>query len=275
MTVCIAAMCNKCKAIVMASDTMLTSHPLSIEFETKSRKMTHLTPKCVALTSGNALAYTELFDSVRYVIEKDNIEPVKSIVEVITENYQKLRKKKILEVILYPLDFDSFDSFYSRHNILHHNVVFDIQGKINDFKYGLSILLGGLSGGFSHIYVIDDPGFSVSYNALGFCSIGSGAPHALTTLIARECHPEKDIEEVLLIVYDAKKVSEKAPGVGSRETDLCILKEEVMIQFPRNKLSELDKIHKVWIQQKNGWKESLSALLKEVENEGQGETPVK
>lgn len=40
MTVCIAAICNGGSDIILATDTMITSEGLSIEFEHPTKKMT-------------------------------------------------------------------------------------------------------------------------------------------------------------------------------------------------------------------------------------------
>ncbi len=45
----------------------------------------------------------------------------------------------------------------------------------------------------------------------------------MNTLVARGCNQETPLEDALLIVYEAKKMAEKAPGVGFTITDMCII----------------------------------------------------
>jgi hypothetical protein len=65
LTICIASVCNNGSALVLAADRAVTSPSLSIEFEHPGKKMTCLSDSCVALTAGDALAHTELFDMVK------------------------------------------------------------------------------------------------------------------------------------------------------------------------------------------------------------------
>ena len=54
MTVCIAAVCQSGKAVVVASDRMFTFQGLSVEIETAEKKIERLGAKCVALAAGNS-----------------------------------------------------------------------------------------------------------------------------------------------------------------------------------------------------------------------------
>ncbi|MEE9355563.1 MAG: hypothetical protein V3U75_08235 [Methylococcaceae bacterium] len=62
MTICIAGICENGLSLILASDAMLTNEGLSIEFEHPTKKMTCLSDCCIALTAGDALAYTEVFN---------------------------------------------------------------------------------------------------------------------------------------------------------------------------------------------------------------------
>jgi len=62
MTICIGAINSMGSSVVVASDSMITNDYLSIEFEHPIMKMTLLSDSCIALTAGDALAHTELFN---------------------------------------------------------------------------------------------------------------------------------------------------------------------------------------------------------------------
>ncbi len=65
MTVCIAAICDGGQSVVVASDTTVTNTAIPIEFEHFGSKISDLSPTCIAMTAGDALAHTELFGMVR------------------------------------------------------------------------------------------------------------------------------------------------------------------------------------------------------------------
>ena len=270
MTVCISAICNSKKAVVLASDGMITSNMPPIQFETVTKKMIALSDTCIALTAGDALAYAELFDRAKLEISKENKNEINNIVDEIKKSYIFLRRRAIQERILNPRAFDDFNSFYEKQQTLLANVALTIQKQIDQFNYMLDILICGVSNGEAHIYAIINPGTSICYDNLGFSVIGIGYIHAINTLIARECHPQKNLEEVFLIVYEAKKRAESAPGVGSKVTDLSIITQEGIIQFPREQIDKVDEIYKMWVEHKTEWKDELGKLIEKVSKE-QGE----
>jgi hypothetical protein len=61
MTVCIAAVCDGGKKIVVAADRMFTAGaPINLEFETSEKKIETLSPSCAALFAGNSAFATEI-----------------------------------------------------------------------------------------------------------------------------------------------------------------------------------------------------------------------
>ncbi len=262
MTICIAAICQKGSSLIMASDTMITNEGLSIQFEHTTPKMTHLSDKCLALTAGDALAHTELFNMVNGEITRIKAPSIFDIIDTIKGCYQNIRKREICERILNPKGFKDFTDFYKAQNVLVPEIAMSIQHQIDTYEYGLEILIGGVEKNTAHIYRITDPGTSNCFDAIGFHAIGSGLPHALNTLIARGCHIDIELEEGILIVYEAKKLAEKAPGVGRDLTDICILNEEGIREFPRDKIGGLQKIYERWVSKESDWKSQLQELLK-------------
>lgn len=265
MTICIAAICKQSSSLILTTDSMLTNKALSIQFEHPMKKMTHLAESCIALTAGDALAHTELFNMVQGEITRLKAPSVIEVISKIKECYQHIRKSEIKEKILNPRGFNDFEDFYQAQRVLVPDITLMIQSEIDRYDYGLEILIAGISEGFAHIYGISDPGTSKCFDALGFHAIGSGLPHAINTLIARGCHQGISLQEALLIVYEAKKIAETAPGVGANITDICIMDSHGITEFPRDKIGQLHKIHEKWVRRETNWGDDLAALLKEME----------
>lgn len=264
MTICIAAICEKGSSLILATDSMVTNEGLSIQFEHPTKKMTPLSDSCIALTAGDALAHTELFNMVQGEITKLKAPSVPEVVSKIKECYQRIRKSEIKEKLLSPRGFNDFEDFYQAQRVLIPDIALTIQNQIDRYEYGLEILVAGISAEVAHIYGISDPGTSKCFDAIGFHAIGSGLPHAVNILIARGCYQGSDLKEALLIVYEAKKMAEKAPGVGANITDICIMNRGGTIGFPRNKLGELHEIYERWGRREPNWASDLDALLKEI-----------
>lgn len=261
MTICIGIICKDNSSLILAADSMLTNRVLSIQFEHATKKMTCLSDNCVALTAGDALAHTELFNKVQKEIGRLKSPSTTEIVDKIKECYQISRKQEIMERILIPRGFNDFGEFYEAQRTLIPDIAMSIQNEIDRYEFGLDIIVVGITEGVAHIYGIANPGTSECFDSVGFHAIGSGLPHSLNTLIARECNQNNSLEEGLLIVYEAKKMAEKAPGVGSTITDICILTPEKKVDFPRDKIEELDKIYEKWVRRESEWEDNLKSLL--------------
>lgn len=264
MTICIGAICENGSGLILATDSMVTNEGLSIQFEHPTKKMTILSSSCIALTAGDALAHTELFNIVQGEVTRLKSPSVIEIVEKIKENYQCIRRREIEEKILIPRGFDSFRDYYRAQSALVTDVALSIQSQIDRYDYGLQILVCGISENKAHIYGVSDPGTSKCFDAIGFHAIGSGLPHAVNTIIARGCCQAIALKEVVLIVYEAKKMAEKAPGVGSNITDICIMNIQGVFEFPRERVGDLDKIYKKWVVKEATWASELDELLKQI-----------
>jgi len=171
------------------------------------------------------------------------------------------RKREICERILIPKGFSGFQEFYKAQTHLLPDIAMSIQHEIDRYDYGLEVLIGGIKDGIAHIYGIFDPGTSECFDAIGFHAIGSGLPHAINTLIAREHHSGISLEETLSMVYEAKKVAEKAPGVRRDITDICILDADGLAFSPRGKVKDLEKAHQKWFHKEADWKSNIEGLL--------------
>lgn len=271
MTVCVAVSCEQGSCLVVAADTMVTSDLLSREFEHPGRKIVDLSESCIALTAGDALAHTELFNMVHDEIAELKEPSVIQIVETIKHRYQETRKKLIIERVLEPKGFDGFEDFYKAHEHLNQEIAFRIQEAIDQFDeydeyggYDLQILVAGTTSQSAHIYGIVKPGTSQCFDALDFHAIGSGEAWALNALIGRGCHRGTALDEALLMVYEAKKSAEKAPGVGSI-TDITVIFPDGKVDIPRADISGLEPIYEAWSQKRASSKGRLKELFKKLE----------
>ena len=264
MTICIVAACDEGRRLVFASDCMVTHQGLSIEFEHPKPKMTMLSDRCAALTAGDALSHTELFNTVSKEILTLSMPTICQIVDKIKECYQEKRKEEIIEQFLIPRGFPNLAAFYESHSTLHPDVISLILNQIDSFNYGLDILVAGVTNGEAHIYAIADPGTSQCFDAIGFHAIGSGYPHAVNSLIGREFHQGRGLRETLLMVYEAKMMAEKAPGVGRSITDISYIDHDGVNIFPREKIPLLGKVYQEWVSNDKSWETHLDTLLYEV-----------
>lgn len=227
MTVCIAAVCENGKAIVVAADRMYTS-PLNLEFETEEQKIEKLLPSCVALTSGSSSAAAEVLRATRQTLVNVKQPSIEDVAAQTKNQYTLIRALKIEETIIIPsLGSDFMDQRQKGKTLPEY---LQVQGPMyqqlvavaNQFNLQLDVIIAGVDKSGSHIFVITHPGTSFSVEKLGYGSVGGGGMHASISLSLSAQTSRRGLFETLYSVYDAKRAAEVAPGVGS-ETDIAIV----------------------------------------------------
>ncbi len=260
MTVCISAICDNGKNIVSISDKMITATPPYVEFEHDLIKLERLSSRCLALTAGSALRHIELCRSVKRKISEEENPTISSIVSTIQDQYDKLRKKKLEEEYLKPRGL-TLQEFIATMGNFPREFAFRLDNDIIKFRYGLVILLSGVDESGAHIYRVEDPGGSECFDSIGFNAIGIGQDHAVLSLISNKYTIKMNLNESIYFVYEAKKKSEIAPGVG-KETDIFIIKDENIEQLSKEKIKELEKIYEKRIKPR---KEETTDLIEKFE----------
>ena len=229
MTVCIAALYGNGEGAVLVSDRMVTAHiPIGYEYEHKETdKIIAVDDACsiYALIAGDVLRGNEVVRQAKSDLEQQQGQPSASIVaEFVRGAYQRVRLTAIVHRELEPRGL-TMDAFYGRHQQLSHQVVQMVDSAMTQTELGVEILVSGGDDSAHAIYTISNPGVMVDNTAIGYGATGSGAPHALASLIEDGFSPSLPKEKVLKMVEQAKTRSEVAPGVG-RETNTIVLSKE-------------------------------------------------
>lgn len=249
MTVCIAAMCEGGKAIVVASDRMITAgSPMNIEFEHDRKKIDILGDRFIAMSAGDALIGTNIIEIVECQIKKNPAVEISIVGEYLKESYTTIRIKAIEEQLLRPINY-SFSTFQSDgQKQIPLQIYAQLIQAIQTFNLGVEFIIAGMIGDNGRIGFVHNPGILKWYDRLGFHAIGSGGIHAIMTLIGHSV--SSNIEATIYKVYTAKKNAEIAPGVGNL-TDIKIITKDGGIKDINEKtFDELDRIHKEAKEQK-------------------------
>jgi hypothetical protein len=220
MTVCVAAICEQGKSIVVAADRMVTGGPpMNIEFEHDRSKISRLTETCVALNAGDALLAHEILRTIEGLLQPQL--DVDSLGNALVDSYRSARQGRIEETLrAVGLTFASFlADGLKQLGPIFPNMVQQIQA----MNANTELLLAGFTTkGEARIGFIHNPGALRWYDPMGFHAIGSGAMHAVLSLISSGHSASLSLERAAFQVYAAKRSAEAAPGVG-RATDLLIL----------------------------------------------------
>ncbi len=242
MTVCVAAICKDSEKIVVASDRMLTAGILSLEFEHTRPKIVELSDSCVMMTAGPALRDIELKKHVWKELAGMAGVAIPLIVEKVKDGYQKARRKKIEELYLNPRGL-SLDRFLEQGQSLLPQVAMVIDEQLATYDYELEVLVAGVDSEGAHIYKIENPGTAECFDTIGYHAIGSGEPHAIYSLVDCGHIHGATLQQCMWSVFEAKKLAERAPGVGVRG-DFAIIEQGSVIYFERATLTKLEELYK-------------------------------
>ena len=233
MTVCIAAICDEGRRIVVAADRMFTSPPpVNVEFETSEKKIEQLSPSCVALSAGNtAYAYEVIRDTVA-MLGGNQKPPISQVAETIKDSYVKVRAAKVRETLLLPhlgpefLKVEQIGVLLPNYLREQQQVFGNLLGVMNGFNLGAEIIIAGISEADGRrLAAIVHPGTVIWLDKLGYASVGSGANHATIRLALGGQTKISKLSDTAYRVMEAKKAAQVAPGVGE-QTDIAIVSRE-------------------------------------------------
>jgi hypothetical protein len=248
LTICIGAICDEGKSVILSADRMITVDMLSQEYEHGIPKCSEVSETCLALTAGSALLPMEVFYGIEEEINRLRNPIVRDVVETIKKRYVGARRKLVEELYLIPRGF-SFETFYQNIEKLPPAISASLDNKIemggsNGDHFSLQLVVGGVDGLGGHIYIIDDPGSAACFDDIGYACIGSGEPHAWGSFIANDYTSKVLLNEALYITYEAKVRAQKAPGVGN-VTDMWVITNKGISKVSDETLMDLQRIYEL------------------------------
>ena len=242
MTVCIACVCGDGKAVVVASDRMITASYPPVEFEHDVPKLEQVGKSCVALSAGDALAHVDLIRAARQTLDRLNAPAVQKIVEVIRASYSSERLKVVEQRILGVRGWKLAEFYVDLPRTVPPDVFMMVDHSIATYDYGVELLVAGVDAE-GHIYSVRNPGHTDCFDALGYNAIGSGALHALSTFITNNCSASMTINRGAYLVFEAKRAAEVAPGVG-KHMDMAIVTKGNIRVLTDTEINTLDEVYK-------------------------------
>jgi len=225
MTVCIAALCDNRKAIILAADKMVASH--AIESEAEIHKVLRLHKDWRVMLAGDIAPAFDIVDSARKKLPKGKALTVQEVELAVVGSYREKRLADAASQHLAPRGWtlEAFNSPAS--NALPESLRLSLDAAIESHRLDLELLVAGFDRhGQGHIFSVtdyDNRGAARRFDIPGFQAIGSGSHGANYMMMYRVLSPPLPIRWALYLVLEGKYFGELASGVGSR-TDLYILR---------------------------------------------------
>ena len=246
MTICLGALCagadgTDASAVVVASDRMVTMGGIT-EFEHEVPKVTQIGDRIVALAAGDALRGAQLINELRRDVHH-GAQQLQNVAATAAALYAALRRQQIESEILSPRGITMQQFYQGLQQAMLPQLVINIDNLIGTFNYNLEVLIAGADDSGAHLYAITNPGGSYDdFQPIGYAAIGSGALHAVQSLIGMRQAPLRSLHETVFNVYASKRRAEAAPGVG-RETDVVIIQANAITRVEQPVLQQLDTLY--------------------------------
>ncbi|MCI4357960.1 MAG: hypothetical protein L3J95_01710 [Thermoplasmata archaeon] len=230
MTICIAAICNNGKSVVVAADRMFTSPPpVSVEFESDVSKIEWFAPGIVVLPAGNVAVVTEILDEARKELGGNGTPTVVQAAEAVHRAYERVKLTKAEEQIILPmLGIDFYNARKVKGALLPQYLQPQPQlyqllaAQTSQYNLQTELVLAGVDANGARIAVVTHPGSIYWLDKLGYGAVGSGAIHAITTMALSGQTRTHALYDTVYGVYCAKVAAHVAPGVG-QTTDLAVV----------------------------------------------------
>ena len=249
MTICLALVCDGGKSLVAVADRMVSDTSLSLEFEQQTRKIERMGDSFAALTAGDALRHTDLIRDAGENISSLKQPGVRDVAAVVEECFIQHRQALAEKLVLRRVGLD-YSAFLSQQQNLSDALVLGLSSEYGAVELGVELLIVGVDSSGAHIYDISDPGTAECFDSIGYAVIGSGQPHAEGFLTEADYSPGISLNRGIWLAYVAKRRSERAPGVGSRFTDILTIEADNGTNFlNQESLEQLDAIYQDYLQQ--------------------------
>ena len=223
---------------------MVSVETLSLQFEQGTRKIERLGAKFAALTAGDALAQTDLLRDVSAAITELSGPTVREVAAVVADTFARHRQTLAEKLVLQRVGLD-YAAFLEQQQNLLSDLTAELWTAYQEIQLGVQLLVVGVDATGAHLYLISDPGIAECFDSIGYAAIGSGLPHAEGFLTQADYSPQISLSKGTWLAYVAKRQSERAPGVGSRFTDiLSITSDDAAGNFlSASAIQELERLY--------------------------------
>ena len=228
MTVCIAAIADASTPspkIVFAADRLVSSW---VNFESGVPKIRQLTNYAFVLIATNdaPIANGIILKAEEQIKSLcDERLTIEQIVKMISKECKNRLSDERERYVLSPFGL-TYDGYITKSNDTSKELINDIAANLRDFEdsdyeFEAEFMIIGIEDR-PLIYIVNQKGDYTPSDYAGFATIGSGKYMAFPEITKFTYHPDVDMGQALVRVYNSKKIAERVGGVG-KETDLGVL----------------------------------------------------
>ena len=243
MTICIAAICDGAKSIVVASDRLGLYQSHGLQFDDSEAKVHKVLPKCFVLGAGKSLTVQRILSSASEEISNLEGQTTGEITEKLRRCFIEIRQTEINDYYFRPQSLELTDYCTGKYAHCPRYILDHLQEYIRRHNFHVQLLVAGIDTSGAHLHIIYNPANSNCIDEQGFECIGAEAAkdYAFCWLKLLEQNVDTALNRAVFNVYHAKKCAEVVPGIGMA-TDMYILGEE---EARKLSIQELERLHKI------------------------------
>ena len=246
MTICMGALCQQDRpgdTIVLASDRMVTWMGLT-EFEHTTPKAHEISPTALILVAGDTLTGARIARDTRAVLAGQTAPPASMdvIANMAATCYANLRQEIAAAKFFAPRGL-SIPQYYQAQQQLNPQLVSMLDNALVSLDLDVELIVAGVDANGGHLHSVGNPGgWQQCHDPIGTIAVGSGAIHAIQSMIGYRHSATVPLRETVFHVFSSKRKAELAPGVGE-DTDLMILDASGVVHVPKETIRALDAIN--------------------------------
>jgi len=227
MTVCVAALADRGKTLILAADKMVGIG--SIEAEPEVEKILPIHKDWRIMVAGNGISPVfDIVDAVKKEIARKQKASVTTMIDAVLQAYQAQRNTDATTVYLSPRGLTLKEFKAERSKNPDSNFIRGLDQEIYNHEFEMELLVAGFDQtGQGRIFSMRSwprRGSPRRHDIPGFHAIGSGSDAAIHMMYSRELGPLTPARKALYYVLEAKYFGERASGVGPK-TDLYVLRQ--------------------------------------------------
>jgi 20S proteasome alpha/beta subunit len=251
VTICIGAIAERDKAIVMVADRALTIGALQAT-NSGPGKIFHLGTSWYALVSGDLSFAEGIIKAARKeLISNPALCDSEVEVSALLERLYKQKRDEAVEAKILRPQLLTIPLYISRPTKMHpldktqHD---SIAYAINSFTADTTILICGFdASGCPHLVSVADPGISLSWDALGYQAIGIGEEAARVRLASMDTDRNEPLAKIIYNVFDAKVSTEEYQGISYEWDGEVLCKGETKSRkLPRPLINTMDREYRAF-----------------------------
>jgi hypothetical protein len=210
MTVCIAALADVGKSLVLVCDSMLSTEQFS--GDRTAGKLFPIGQSWWAMIAASSLGHVApIIEAATLLLSRlpDEENTLEAVSHCVTIAYRSQWARHAESVVLFPVGL-TWKTFTEKPEWQPH-----LAEELKKVDLGFEVIIGGFDWNMDgHIFTVRNPGVAFNYDVTGWAAIGIGEYGVANTLLSHSFNSEMELARVLYHVCEAKFVSESASGVG-------------------------------------------------------------